>query len=131
MHIRRWAIAAGGALTSVLPLAASAQGFVEGVQRGVDAAGSPSGLSNSLPLETVIGGIINTVVSFLGVLLLGYLLYAGFTWMTAGGDKTKTQAAMTMIRNAIIGLIIIAASYAITVFVLSRLAGLQSGTTVK
>lgn len=107
--------------------APSGSGFVDRMKQGVSAAGTPAGLTNVPPLETVIGRVINTILSFLGVLLLGYIIYAGFLWMTAGGDKTKIQNAMAMIKNAIIGLLIIVSAYAITTFVLSRLAAVQTG----
>jgi hypothetical protein len=97
------------------------QGFVDRMKQGTEAAGTPAGLTNVPPLETVIGRVIGAILGFLGVILLGYILYAGFLWMTAGGDKTKIQTATAMIRNAIIGLIIIASAYAITSFVLGRL----------
>lgn len=119
------------------PLAAFAQdasvsqgpGFIDQVKAGATKTGAGAGLTNVPPLEDLIGGIINAVLGFLGVLLLGYIIYAGFIYMTAGGDKTKTQTAMTMIKNAIIGLVIIMASYAITVFVLSRLAATQASVS--
>ena len=105
----------------------SGEGFVDRVRQGVSAAGTPAGLTNVPPLETVVGGVISTILSFLGVLLLGYILYAGFLWMTAGGEKTKIQNAISMIKNAIIGLLIIVSAYAITEFVLSRLAAVSTG----
>ncbi len=109
----------------------SGGGFVDRVKAGVTAVGTPAGLTNSPPLETLIGNIINTALGFVGVILLGYIIWAGFLWMTAGGDKTKITTATGMIRNAIIGLIIIVAAFAITTFVLSRLTGaVQSTATV-
>jgi hypothetical protein len=119
------------------PLTALAQGtaapagggFADRVKQGVSAAGTPAGLTNTPPLETLIGNIINTVLGFLGVILLGYIIWAGFLWMTAGGDKTKVEHSISMIRNAIIGLIIIVSAYAITTFVLARLTSVGSGAT--
>ncbi len=121
----------------VSPLTAFAQsaaapsggGFADRVKQGVSAAGTPAGLTSSPPLETLIGNIISTVLGFLGVILLGYILYAGFLWMTAGGDSKKVETATTMIRNAIIGLLIIVAAYAITTFVLARLTATSSGAS--
>jgi hypothetical protein len=135
---RGFMIRAVATVACASPLAALAQtapvpangGFADRVKAGVTAAGGPAGLTNTPPLETLIGNIINTVLGFVGVILFGYILYAGFLWMTAGGDKTKIQTATAMIRNAIIGLIIIVAAFAITTFVLSRLGAAQTGTTV-
>lgn len=73
------------------------------------------------PLPTIIGNIVNIILSFLGVLLLIYLIYAGFLWMTSGGDSKKADTAKTYIQNAVIGLIIILASFAISNFVITNL----------
>ena len=71
-------------------------------------------------LPTIVGNIINIVLSFMGILLLVYLVYAGFIWMTASDDKAPAKAK-DMIKNAIIGLIIIVSSFAISNFVLNAL----------
>lgn len=63
----------------------------------------------------------------MGVLLLVYIIYAGFLWMTSDGD-TGTKKAKDMIKNAVIGLVIIVSAFAISSFVLTQLAGLQSTT---
>ena len=106
---------------AVLPLAAGAQGFVENVRQGVDRAGEPAGFEQNAGLIEIIGGVIRIGLSFVGVILLVLLLYAGFLWMTAGGDEEKIKAARGTITSAIVGIIIVTASYAIADFVLSRL----------
>lgn len=83
---------------------------------------STAGLGTSTTtLPDIIGRIINAVLGFLGILLLAYLLYAGFLWMTAGGDEDKVKTATTMIKNAVIGLLIIVAAFSISNFVLQSL----------
>ena len=69
--------------------------------------------------------VINAFLSLIGVILLAYLLYAGYKWMTAQGDEEKVTAAKETIYRAIIGIIIIVAAYAISIFVMSRL---EAGT---
>lgn len=83
--------------------------------------GAGIGGAGATPLPVIIGNIINVALGFLGIVLLFYLLYGGFTWMTAGGDSKKVDTAKQMITNAIIGLIIIVASFAISNFVLTSL----------
>lgn len=73
-------------------------------------------------LTTIIGRIINILLSFLGIVFLVLVLYAGFLWMTAQGDSKKVDQAKGMITQAIVGLIIIMAAYAISNYVLSALA---------
>ncbi len=87
-----------------------------------------AGVNAQTDLVTIIGRIINIALGFVGVILLVILIYAGYEYMTAGGDGEKVKKAVTRIRNAIIGLIIIAASFAITNWILSMLAGAVTGT---
>ncbi len=105
----------------MLPLAVSAQGFVENVRQGVTGAGTPAGYQGSVGLIDIVGGLIRVGLSVVGVLLLILLLYAGFLWMTAAGNEENIKKARSIITNTIIGIIIVAASYAIADFVLSRL----------
>jgi hypothetical protein len=56
---------------------------------------------------------IVAAIAFFLILVMG-----GIKWLTSGGDKAKTQAAQTEITNAVIGLAIVAASYAIYTLVL-------------
>lgn len=71
---------------------------------------------------TDIGALINAVLSFvmvLGALLVFfYLIWGGIEWITSGGDKGKTEGARNKITAAVIGLIILAASYAILQLIL-------------
>lgn len=64
-----------------------------------------------------IGGLLNGVLSFIMViaalLVLFFLISAAFDWITSGGDKGKIDRARQKIMSAIVGLIIIAASFAI------------------
>ncbi|MDP3793310.1 MAG: hypothetical protein Q8R07_00995 [Candidatus Uhrbacteria bacterium] len=74
-------------------------------------------------LPQLIGQIINVGLSVIGLLLLVYLLYAGYLWMTSGGDEEGVKKAKVMIRNAVIGLVIITLSAVVSSFVISRLSG--------
>ena len=54
-------------------------------------------------------------------------MYAGFLWMSSDGDEEKITRAKAILRNAVIGLVIILASWAIATFILSRLIGAIGG----
>lgn len=71
----------------------------------------------------LISTIINIVLSFLGVTFLILMVYGGYMWMTAAGDEQKVDKAKDLIKNAIIGLIVVLAAYAISYFVLGELGG--------
>jgi hypothetical protein len=116
-------------ICALVPTAASAQ-FTTRVKEGLKAAGDPAGLSGGPGLEAMIGSIINIVLGTVGVILLGLMIYAGFLWMTAGGDKEKVTKARGMIFNAFMGLIIVVLAYAIAEFVIDRVIEIQSGVSV-
>ncbi|MFZ2804679.1 MAG: hypothetical protein WA001_05695 [Patescibacteria group bacterium] len=86
-----------------------------------------AGYGNPIPLPQLIGSLIGVALTLLGVLLLCYLLYGGFTWMTAGGDESKVKKARALITNAIIGLVIVVAAYSIASFILTSLTTVTTG----
>jgi len=66
---------------------------------------------------TDIGTFISKTISFAfiiaGILTFAFLVYGGIVWLTAGGDKGKTEQSRSVITNAVIGLAIIACSWAV------------------
>ena len=79
----------------------------------------PGGFFDTLP--NAINAILGYVMTFAGLLLLLYLIWGGVEWITSGGDKGKVESARNKITNAIIGIIVLAAAYAIANFVLGLL----------
>jgi hypothetical protein len=61
-----------------------------------------------------IGTMVGYVLSFVGILFLVLMIYAGFLWMLAGGNDQQVQKAKSLIGAAVIGLIIVLAAYAFT-----------------
>ncbi|MFA5754490.1 MAG: pilin [Patescibacteria group bacterium] len=68
-------------------------------------------------LTTKAGQIIGLVLSFIGVIFLILVIYAGILWMTASGNNEQITKAKGLIINAVIGLIVVFAAYAITNFI--------------
>lgn len=90
-----------------------------------------NGLSNSLTStdpRIVIGRIIQIALSLLGAIAVVLVIYAGFLWMTSGGDEEKIGRAKKILKNAAIGLLIIVSSWAIVTFLLTKLTGAINGT---
>lgn len=79
---------------------------------GYNAAGT-----TELTMSETIGKIIRIVLSLVGTIFLALTVYAGFLWMTAGGDEGKVEKAMDIIKMSTIGLIIVLAGYGITTFI--------------
>lgn len=74
------------------------------------------------PASIIVGQAISIVLGFLGVILLGLLIYGGFVWMTARGEEEQVQKAQQIITRAIVGIVIIMAAYAVSFFILWSLA---------
>lgn len=72
--------------------------------------------------DPFIAVLIKTVLSFLGVLFLILMIYGGVLWMTARGKEEQVTKARDLIIAAVIGLIIVLASYAISIFVINALS---------
>ena len=63
------------------------------------------------------GVLVKTVLSFVGIIFLALMVYAGFLWMTARGAEDQITKAQDIIRAAIIGIVITLGAYSITSFV--------------
>ena len=97
------------------------------------ATGNTAGFGSS-DLISIIGTIIQVFLGILGVLFLVLMIYAGFLWMTAGGDGKQVERAKKLIINAVVGIVIILMSYAISSFIINALldatgAGNNNGGT--
>lgn len=77
--------------------------------------------STSKTLPQIIGLVINGVLSLLGIIFIVLVVTAGIKWMTAGGSQDKVKSATTTIQRSVIGLIVIASSWALWNFVLQYL----------
>ncbi len=108
---------------SIVSVHAQAPDLTQGLNQTTKAAGVPA----SQDLFVIIGRVINIALGTVGVVLLGLLLYAGFLWMTSGGSEDNVKKAQTMIKNAIIGLLIVVSAFAITNFILSKLSDISNG----
>lgn len=92
--------------------------------------GSATGLSNSDP-RLVAARVIRVAMSLLGILAVAILIFAGFTWMTAGGNDEKIGEAKKWMFAGVIGLALILSAYAVATFVVSQLVkATTSGNTV-
>lgn len=118
----------GLALSLGTPSVAFAQGFVQRIQGGIGTAGQQAGFAaGGPPLPVIIGNVIGALLGIVGIALLIIMIYAGFLWMTAGGNTTQVEKARKWIFNAIIGMIIVAAAFAISNFVLTSLITATTG----
>ncbi len=84
------------------------------------------GLSDTDP-RIIIARVIRVVLGFLGIVALLLILYAGWLYMTSGGEPSKVDKAKKILSNALIGLIIILSAFAIATFVINFLSRTTGG----
>jgi len=75
----------------------------------------------------VVSSIINVVLSLLGTIAVVIILLGGFKWMTSQGNADKVTEAKDLIKNGIIGLVIIFFAYSIAKFVINNLSDVNTG----
>lgn len=71
--------------------------------------------------RVIAANIIKFLLGFLGIIAVVIILFAGFKWMTAGGDSKSIDAAKGLLKDGVIGLVIILSSWAIANFVIDQL----------
>jgi hypothetical protein len=80
---------------------------------------APSGFAENF--GSLLNSILSLVLVLAALLVLAYLIWGGIEWITSGGDSGKTEKARNKITAAVIGMIILAASFAILQLVLTFL----------
>jgi preprotein translocase subunit SecG len=73
----------------------------------------------------LVTNLINIAFIIAVLLAFFFLISAGFDWITSGGDRGKVEGARGKIVNVVIGIVIVAASYAILTLAL-QLLGYES-----
>lgn len=117
---------AGSAGGVMLAQGTTSSGSLSEIGKNFEQVGSGTGLKTTNSLASIIGSVINAFMGLLGIILVVMIIYAGYLWMMAQGNTQKVDDAKKIITNAVIGLIILMAAYAIAQFVLNAVI---KGTT--
>lgn len=78
-------------------------------------------------VRIIITNVVKVVLTFLATIFVVLIIFAGFKYMTAGGNDSQIDEAKKLIINAIIGLLIVLSAYAITAFISSRIIAAVRG----
>jgi len=79
-------------------------------------------------IPSIIGTIVGALLSFIGILFFILVIYGGYLWMTARGNEEQVGKSISIITQAAIGLIIVAAAYLITRFLGETILNTVIGT---
>lgn len=134
---KRWKIAAISAATVCLVLVVVFAFYAPAALAALDSAdlatlGEQSGLSTATSLPIIVARIIRVILGVIGILFTVLVIYAGYLFLTARGEAAPIEKAQKILKNAVIGLVIIISSFAITTFILGKLleaAGLSGGVS--
>ena len=103
----------------LVPSLAAAQNYTGVLD---DAGTAVYGTADNATLFGTLGTLLSVILSMLGIALLILVIYAGFLWMTAAGNDSQVKKAKDILMNAVIGMVLLIASYAIAQFVVSQLS---------
>lgn len=95
-------------------------------QLTIDSGLAPTFGLGSANLQDTVINIVKWALGLLGLVAVIIIIYGGFLWMTAHGDATQIEKAKRVLKQAVIGLVIILLSWAIVQFVVGSIIG---GTT--
>jgi hypothetical protein len=115
-------------LTATNQARAGDSGWWNTVQNGgLNQVGKAYGNNQPRDARFIVVDIIKVVLGFLGIITIVLILYAGFKWMTAGGNEEKISDAKKILIASVIGLVIILSAYVLANFIISRIYGAVSG----
>ncbi len=85
--------------------------FVSRVYAADEWVGVQDGVANFKSLETVFSNILGVVTALAGLAVFVLLILGGFSFLTSEGDPEKIKKATAMITSALVGLVLIIASW--------------------
>lgn len=84
-------------------------------------------LGTSSPVDVTIN-IVNWTLGLLALIAVVFILYAGFAWMTSGGNEKQVETAKGILKAAIIGLVIIMTALGVSQYVFTILINATGAT---
>jgi hypothetical protein len=116
----------GGVLQPSLPAAHAQTGPLINIKNALEPIGEkynqPNLLRNRSDLQGVLVGRIAAVVriflTLLGILFVVLIIYGGYLWMTAFGNEERVRQGQSVLRQSLIGLLVILAAFAATQFII-------------
>lgn len=75
--------------------------------------GEQFGRLGELTVPNIVSGAIRLILVIAALVAFVFLIIGGIRWVTSGGDKDKTARAQQTLTAALVGLVIVFASWAI------------------
>ena len=106
-----------------VPIVSAEIGNLSSADNLLQDAGRDTGIGQGSELGSLpnaIAAALRFILSILGTLMFGYMVYAGYLWMTAQGDEGAIGHAKGIMVNTVIGFLVVVSAWAITYLVQSR-----------
>ncbi|KKR91928.1 MAG: hypothetical protein UU95_C0024G0023 [Parcubacteria group bacterium GW2011_GWC2_42_12] len=87
------------------------------------------GFDTSVTFEIIVSTVLTMALGLMGAIFLVLAIYAGYNWMMAGGNEERVEKSKQTLTNAIIGLIIVLAAYAMVRIIVAVVGGVVFKTT--
>ena len=95
-------------------------------------AAETGGMGQASDPRKIVEYAIFVILGTVGMVFLVLVVYGSYNLITASGDEEKVKKALSTIRPAIVGFIIIMMAYSITLFIASRVQqSVVEGTQVQ
>lgn len=99
----------------------------ETVTEGLGVTAEQAGFEDVMTLPEMIAAFFNVILSLTGLAFLILLVYGGIMYLTASGDAERAKKAMRLITQAVIGIVILLAAFALAQFIFSQLSQTLTG----
>lgn len=106
--------------------------IVKGIDLGFSKTDSAAktagyGATTETTLAENVGIIIKAALSFVGVIFLVLMVYAGYLWFTSRGEEEPIKKAQKIIATSVVGLAIVASAYGVTNLIVPRILERTTG----
>lgn len=95
--------------------------YLEDLDTQLTAASGPEGATFQAAADprSIVAKVISVAAGFMGIIFTSIIFYAGFLWLSSGGNEEKTGKAKKIIIYSTIGAILCLSAWSITYFVTS------------
>lgn len=106
-------------LTLVISHSVHAQSFLDDLNRQTNSFAGTQGVDAGTASDPrlIIARVIRYALGLLGMMFMGYVIFAGYLFLTAAGNDDQVSRAKKMMATSVLGIIITMSAYSLTVFV--------------
>lgn len=96
-----------------------AQSFLNDINRQTESFAGAQGVDagEATDPRLIVGRVIRYGLGAMGMVFLGYIVFAGYLFLTAAGNDEQVTRAKKIMQNSVLGVIITLSAYSITAFI--------------